>query len=384
MASLENLNRCERVRMADDLPYLLLTPGPLTTSRTVKEAMLRDVSTWDRDYNDIVQEVRAELTRLATRTDDYTTVLMQGSGTFTVEAALGSVIPPEGKLLVISNGAYGERMAQIATRLRIDHVTIVQPEVEPADPARVERALAADPRITHVALVHCETTTGMLNPAEAIGPLVRRQGRSFILDAMSSFAGMPMLAEDLGADYLISSANKCVQGVPGFGFVIARRSKLAGTEGWARSLSLDLFDQWREMESKGGKWRYTSPTHVMLALRQALVELAAEGGVAARHQRYAENHRVLVQGLSRLGFRPLLAAEHHSPIITSFLYPQVNAFSFDVLYEGLKRRGFVIYPGKVSHADTFRVGTIGHVFPDDFRRLVECFAEVVREQGWQV
>ena len=224
----------------------------------------------------------------------------------------------------------------------------------------------------------------MLNPAEAIGPLVRRQGRSFILDAMSSFAGIPMLVDRLAADYLISSANKCVQGVPGFGFVIARCRELAGTEGWARSLSLDLFDQWREMETKGGKWRYTSPTHALLALRQALVELAAEGGVPARNKRYAENHRVLVEGLSRLGFHPLLAAEHRSPIITSFLYPQDERFSFAVLYEGLKRRGFVIYPGKVSHADTFRVGTIGHVFPGDFHRLVECFAEVVRDQGWQV
>jgi 2-aminoethylphosphonate-pyruvate transaminase len=370
--------------MADDIPYLLLTPGPLTTTRTVKEAMLRDVSTWDRDYNDIVEEVRVELTRLATKTGEYTTVLMQGSGTFAVEATLGSVIPPDGKLLVVSNGAYGERMAQIATRLRIEHTTIAQAEIEPADPTRVERALLADRGITHVALVHCETTTGMLNPAEPIGQIVRRQGRSFILDAMSSFAGMPMLAEEIGADYLISSANKCLQGVPGFGFVIARRDKLAGTGGWARSLSLDVFEQWREMETKGGKWRYTSPTHVMLALRQALAELAAEGGVSARSKRYAENHRVLVQGLSRLGFHPLLTPEHRSPIITSFLYPRDQRFVFEHLYAGLKRWGFVIYPGKVGHADTFRVGTIGHVYPDDFRRLVECFSEVVGEQHWEL
>ncbi len=204
--------------MDDDVPYLLLTPGPLTTTRTVKQAMLRDVSTWDRDYNDIVQDVRARLVRLATpthkSTDEFTAVLMQGSGTFAVEATLGSVIPRDGKLLVVNNGAYGQRMVDIAARLAIDHVAITQPEVEPADAAQLDRQLAADPRISHVAVVHCETTTGMLNPAATIGAIVRRHGRVFILDAMSSFAGMPLDMRDVGADYLISSANKCVQGVP--------------------------------------------------------------------------------------------------------------------------------------------------------------------------
>lgn len=375
--------------MDEDVSYLLLTPGPLTTTRKVKEAMLRDVSTWDRDYNDIVEDVRARLVRLATpvvteAATHYTAVLMQGSGTFAVEATLGSVIPRDGKLLVVNNGAYGKRMAEIAHRLCIDNVTLTQPEVEPADAAAIDKHLAADPRITHVALVHCETTTGMLNPAAKIGAIVRRHRRLFILDAMSSFAGLPLDISELQADYLISSANKCVQGVPGFGFVVARRADLERCQGRARSLSLDLFDQWREMESKGGKWRYTSPTHVLLALHQALVELDAEGGVAARAARYAENHRLLVEGLSRPGFRPLLPPEHRSPIITSFFYPRDPGFSFDRMYEALKRRGFVIYPGKVSNADTFRVGTIGHVFPDDIRRLVECFAEVVRQFDWQI
>ncbi len=374
--------------MDDEVPYLLLTPGPLTTSRPVKQAMLRDVSTWDRDYNDIVQDVRRRLVSLATASpaasDAYTAVLMQGSGTFAVEATLGSVVPRDGKLLILDNGAYGRRMVEIATRLGIAHVTIAQAEIAQANPADFERRLAADPGITHVAMVHCETTTGMMNPAAEIGRIVQRHGRIFILDAMSSFAGIPIDAEQWGADYLISSANKCVQGVPGFGFVIARRADLERTAGWARSLSLDLFDQWREMEFKGGKWRYTSPTHVLLALHQALEELANEGGIAARHARYQENHRVLVAGLERLGFRPLLPDAERSPIITAFHYPRDPSFSFDKMYEALKRRGFVIYPGKVSHADTFRVGTIGHVFPHDFQRLVGCFAEVVQEFGWQV
>jgi 2-aminoethylphosphonate-pyruvate transaminase len=362
--------------LEDDVPYLLLTPGPLTTSRAVKRAMLRDVSTWDRDYNDIVQQIRARLVRLVSKGDDCTSVLIQGSGTYAVEGTLGSVIPPQGKLLVVNNGAYGARMAQIAARLKIDHVVITQPEIEPASIAKVEAALAADPSITHVALVHCETTTGMLNPAVEIGRAVRRQGRVFILDAMSSLGGIPIDIDEFACDYVISSANKCVQGVPGFGFVIARRKLLEQTAGWARSLSLDLYDQWREMETKGGKWRYTSPTHVVLAFEQALNELDAEGGPVARNRRYAENHRVLVTGLTKLGYRPLLPAEHRSPIITSFLYPDNPKFSFEALYDALKARGFVIYPGKVSQAETFRVGTIGHVFPADFERLVQSFAEV--------
>jgi len=362
--------------LEDDIPYLLLTPGPLTTSRAVKQAMLRDVSTWDRDYNDIVQQIRARLVRLVSTGDDCTAVLIQGSGTYAVEATLGSVIPPQGKLLVVNNGAYGARMAQIAARLKIEHVVITQPEIEPASVAKVEAALAADPAITHVALVHCETTTGMLNPAIEIGRAVRRQSRAFILDAMSSLGGIPIDIDEFSCDYVISSANKCVQGAPGFGFVIARRARLEQAAGWARSLSLDLYDQWREMETKGGKWRYTSPTHIVLAFEQALNELDLEGGPAARNRRYADNHRVLVAGLTNLGYRPLLPAELRSPIITSFLYPDNPKFSFEALYDALKARGFVIYPGKVSQAETFRVGTIGHVFPADFERLVQSFAEV--------
>ena len=208
--------------MDDEVPYLLLTPGPLTTSRTVKEAMLRDVSTWDRDYNDVVQDVRARLVRLATVSDEYTAVLMQGSGTFAVEATLGSVIPPDGKLLVANNGAYGLRMAQIAARLGIDHVTLAQPEIEPTNTAQLDAMLTADAAISHVALVHCETTTGMLNPVAEVGRIVRHHRRIFILDAMSTFGGLPLDAAEVGADYVISSANKCVQGVPEFRFCHCR------------------------------------------------------------------------------------------------------------------------------------------------------------------
>ena len=372
--------------MDDDIPYLLLTPGPLTTSRTVKSVMMRDFCTWDDDYNSIVQEIRAELVRLAgdasdgSPDDGLTAVLMQGSGTFSVEATIGTAVPRDGKLLVIDNGAYGARMAQIAGRLGIAHGVIAQAETEAADLRRIEAALDGDPAITHVAMVHCETTTGMVNPAAEAGALARRYGKAFILDAMSSFGGIPLTMDAMGADWLISSANKCIQGVPGFGFVVARRGAIEATRGRARSLSLDLYDQWREMEDKGGKWRYTSPTHTVRAFAQALKELRDEGGVEARHARYTENARRLVEGYGRIGFRPLLGPELRSPIITSFLYPSAG-FSFDAFYGAMKRRQFVLYPGKISQAATFRVGTIGHVFPEDIDALVEATGEVVAELG---
>ena len=366
--------------MDDDIPYLLLTPGPLTTSRTVREAMLRDYCTWDIDYNSVVSAIRSRLVGLASDDEQaYTSVLMQGSGTFAVEATVGSVLPPEGKLMVLVNGAYGRRIVEIAERLKINHVSIEQPETEPTDPAALARALEQDAAITHVAMVHCETTTGMLNPAAAVGSLVQMAGRSFILDAMSSFGGITMTMESVHADYLIASANKCIQGTPGFGFVIANREKIAATSGWARSLSLDLHGQWYEMEENGGKWRFTSPTHIVRAFQQALDELDEEGGIAARSQRYVANQKRLVEGMRQIGFRTLLVDDLQSPIITAFHYPADSGFSFQTFYEALKQRRFVIYPGKVTGADTFRIGNIGHVFEQDIEQLLVAVQEATGE-----
>jgi 2-aminoethylphosphonate-pyruvate transaminase len=367
--------------MDDENPYLLLTPGPLTTSPTVRRAMLRDSCTWEAEYNTLVNTIRRRLVALATGRDGYTTVLMQGSGTFAVEATLGSVVPAAGKVLIVNNGAYGRRMVEIADRLHIARTEVSFPETAPADPDHIARLLADDPALTHVALVHCETTSGLLNPVAEVGRLAAAHGKIYIVDAMSSFGGISLTMEELGAHYLISSANKCIQGVPGFGFVIADRALLARTRSWARSLSLDLYDQWREMEEKGGKWRYTSPTHVVRAFAQALNELDAEGGVAARHRRYCANHECLLAGMQAVGFRTLLPRVIQSPIITAFLYPDTTAFSFEVFYQALKSRGFVIYPGKVSQAATFRIGTIGHVFPEDIARLNGQVSEVASEMG---
>jgi 2-aminoethylphosphonate-pyruvate transaminase len=302
--------------------------------------------------------------------DGYTAVLMQGSGTFCVEAAIGTAVPADGALLVLANGAYGVRMVEIARRLRIRVVSQDSGEARPLDLALLGRMLASDPGITHVAVVHGETTTGMLNPVDAVGQIVQAHKRRFIVDAMSTFGGVPLDMAAMGADFLISSANKCIQGVPGFGFVIARREELERTKGQARSLSLDLYDQWREMETKGGKWRFTSPTHVVRAFAQALKELEEEGGVEARHRRYQENHRILVEEMGWLNFSCLLPKEYQSPIITTFLSPAHPGYSFPAFYAAVKKRGFVIYPGKVTSLDTFRIGTIGDVHPADIHRLV--------------
>lgn len=354
-----------------DNPYLLLTPGPLSTTKTVKAVMLRDWCTWDRGYNDIVQDIRRQLVVLG-GSPAYTATLMQGSGTFSVEAAVGSMMPSQGKLLVLANGAYGERIASIARVLRIPVDVHDSGEVSPPDIDRLRRALARDPSITHVAVVHCETTTGMLNPIEQIGPVVKAAGRVFMVDAMSSFGGIPIDLDACGVDVLVSSANKCIQGVPGFGFLLVREALLQTWKGQARSLALDVYDQWHTMETQGGKWRFTSPTHVVRAFAQALKELDAEGGVTARHARYLENQRVLVEGMTRLGYVPLLPAALHSPFITSFRNPE--RFSFRIFYEELKARGFVIYPGKVSVAECFRIGTIGDVAPRQIQALLAAIA----------
>ena len=368
-----------------DTQYLLLTPGPLSTTRTVREAMMQEHSTWDVDYNSIVESIRSRLVRLAVRDDTnldaHTAALMPGSGTFAVESVIGSVIPSDGKLLVLNNGAYGARITTISRMLGIDTVELAQAEIESTDLGQVEQMLVNDPGITHVAMVHCETTTGMLNPVEAVGEIVHRHGREFILDAMSSFGGIPMRMESTGAQYLISSANKCVQGVPGFGFVVADRATLEATKGRARSHSLDLFGQWHEMETKGGKWRFTSPTHVVSAFAQALDELEAEGGVDARHARYVANQKTMVDGMRAIDFRTLIGDEVQSPIITSFYFPDAAEFEFQTFYDALKARGFVIYPGKVSHAQCFRIGSIGDVYPSDMTELIGHVSEVISEMG---
>ena len=299
--------------------YLLLTPGPLSTSQTVREAMLQDWCTWDKDYNEgIVTPIRKGLLAIAGLDgDEYTSVLLQGSGTYCVEATIGATVCPEDKLLILANGAYGKRMAQIADYYHINYVLVSLHETELVTGEVARRALEEHPGITHLSMVHSETTTGLLNPIEEVAEVIKGRGITFIVDAMSSFGGVPIDVKGLGIDFLVSSANKCIQGVPGFGFILAQKDKLMATKGNARSLSLDIYAQWEAMEKGGGKWRFTSPTHVVHAFYQAMKELNEEGGITARYKRYQENHQILVEGMRGLGFKTLLPDDAQGPIITS-------------------------------------------------------------------
>ena len=361
---------------------LLFTPGPLTTSLSVKRAMLHDVGSWHFEFNEIVAGIRRRLLALAgtSRDHGFECILMQGSGSFGVESVLGSVVPPDGRVLILANGAYGERIVRMAEVLKIRHTTYRTAEDTPPEPSRVEHMLAEDSSLTHVAAVHCETTTGILNPIEPIGQVTRQHQRRFIVDAMSSFGALPIDLESCAIDYLVSSANKCIEGVPGFSFALARRDPFLATSGWARSLSLDLLGQWQGFE-KNGQFRYTPPTHALLAFDQALHEWEAEGGVAGRGARYQRNHALLMDGMGTLGFQTFLPANVQSPIITAFRHPADPAFSFDDFYHRLSDRGMIIYPGKLTQVDTFRVGTIGRLFPADLEQLLVAIRLCLVEMG---
>jgi len=355
---------------------LLFTPGPLTTSATVKSAMLRDAGSRDRDFLAVVREIRRRLLAIgeATTVSGYECVLMQGSGTFAIESVISSAIPRDGRLLVLVNGAYGRRIAQIARIHGIVTEVMEAPENRRISPGEVSARLAKAPP-THVAIVHCETTTGILNPVEEIGEIVAGAGAAYIVDAMSSFGAIPIGMEVVHADFLISSANKCIEGVPGFAFVLARRTALVAAKGQSRTLSLDLHAQWAGLESDG-QFRFTPPTHALLAFHQALLELEAEGGVPGRAARYRRNQELLVKGMVAMGFEAYLAPEDRSYIITTYRYPADLEFRFEEFYQQLSEAGCVIYPGKLSQEACFRIGTIGRIFEADVQRLLNAIAAI--------
>ena len=367
--------------LTDCKDKILFTPGPLTTSRTVKQAMLRDLGSRDYEFITLVKDIRQKLVKLAQgNADEYTAILMQGSGTFGLDAVVSSTVKPEGKLLVIINGAYGKRIAKIAFVLKIETAALECPENKTPDLEQIKSTLKADPKITNVAVVHCETTTGIINPIKQIGAIVKNAGAKYFVDAMSSFGAVPINVVECNIDYLVSSANKCIEGVPGFSFVLARLSSLKETAGYARSLSLDLSNQYLGFE-KNGQFRFTPPTHALIAFHQALAELEAEGGVKGRAQRYRNNYETLTAAMREMGFKEYLRPEDQGYIITSFLYPQVPNFSFEKFYERLNEKGYVIYPGKVSNADCFRIGNIGRIFESDIRSLLAAIRETIAEMG---
>lgn len=357
---------------------LLFTPGPLTTSPGVKQAMLHDAGSWHFEFNALVASVRRRLLAIAelAPAEGWEAILLQGSGTYGVEAVFQTAVPRNGKVVVLSNGAYGGRMAQILARASIAHVVLRTPEDEPVSAEPLAALLASDHAITHVAMVHCETTTGILNPIHEIGTVARAHGKTFIVDAMSSFGSIPIDFKACGIDFLISSPNKCLEGVPGFCFVFCRRDPLLGCAGHARSLSLDLLDQLESFE-RNGQFRYTPPTHALLAFARALDEFEAEGGVRARGARYRANHQVLCSGLAELGLRAFLVPALQSYIITAFHFPDHPTFDFGNFYRELSERGFIIYPGKLTQVNTFRIGTIGRLFPADLHQLVYAIGAIL-------
>lgn len=366
--------------ITDPNTYKLLTPGPLTTSLSVRKEMLVDRCTWDDDYKEMTQFVRRELLTLAHVSEpDYTTVLMQGSGTFGVESVLSSVVGKNDCVLVPVNGAYSERMCQILERYGIAFVREDFAWNERVDAARLESVIAAHPEITTISIVHNETTSGLINDLVSVSEVVKKRNLRFIVDAMSSFGAVDVNVAELGIDFLISSANKCIQGVPGFSFIIARREALRATEGNARTISLDLHSQWKTMEKDNGKWRFTSPTHVVAAFAQALKELQQEDGVTVRGERYAATNRKLREGMRTLGFEPFVSEAFQGPIITTFLYPAGRNLDFKHMHHWLKEQGYVIYPGKLTDRDTFRIGNIGEIYDADADRILELFAQYTKE-----
>ncbi|MGO9992033.1 MAG: 2-aminoethylphosphonate--pyruvate transaminase [Steroidobacteraceae bacterium] len=359
---------------------ILLTPGPLTTSAATKAAMLSDWGSWDSAFNELTASVCRDLVAIVNAQRDHVCVPLQGSGTFAVEAALGTLVPKGGKVLVPDNGAYCKRIVRILGYLGREAVVLSHGEQEAADPARIDAALAADPSITHVAQVHCETGTGILNPLPEIATTVDNHRRGLIIDAMSSYGAIPIDARTLCFDALIAASGKCLEGVPGMGFVIARRTTLERSGGNSCSLAMDLVDQWQYMQ-KTGQWRFTPPTHVVAALRAAIDQYQVQGGLPGRLARYTENCAALVSGMRELGFKTFLPDALQAPIIVTFHSPRNPAYNFSEFYRRVRDRGFILYPGKLTAVDTFRVGCIGAIGADSLRQAVTAIAGALREMG---
>ncbi|MCT9825796.1 2-aminoethylphosphonate--pyruvate transaminase [Pseudomonas sp. Y39-6] len=355
---------------------ILLTPGPLTTSARTRQAMLVDWGSWDERFNQLTASVCSQLLAILNGAATHHCVPLQGSGTFAVEAAIGTLVPRNGKVLVLINGAYGKRLAKICEVLGRDFSTFETAEDEPCSAADVDRLLHADPAITHVALIHCETSTGLLNPLPQIAQAVKEHGKRLIVDAMSSFGALPIDAREVPFDALIAASGKCLEGVPGMGFVFAEKHALGAAQGNCHSLALDLFEQ-HEYMARTGQWRFTPPTHVVAALHEALLQYHEDGGLPARQRRYANNCQVLLDGMAELGLRSFLPAAIQAPIIVTFHAPTDPRYQFKAFYERVKAKGFILYPGKLTEVDTFRVGCIGHVDAAEMRAAVAAIAQAL-------
>jgi 2-aminoethylphosphonate-pyruvate transaminase len=359
---------------------ILLTPGPLTTTRATKEAMLRDWGSRDATFIAINARVRDRLRAIVNASDTHVTVPMQGSGTFAVEAALGTLVPKNGKSLVLVNGAYGKRMCKILDYMGRAYAAYETAEDTPPDPAEVDRRLAADPSLSHVLMIHCETTSGLLNPVGEVAQIAKARGRALLLDSMSAFGAIPLDLKATPCDAVMASSNKNLEGVPGMGFVIVRTETLKAAKGNAHSLSLDLYDQWQAMEANK-QWRFTPPIHVIVALDKAIEQFDKAGGVKGRNARYSANCRILVDGMRKMGFVTLLPDKLQAPIIVTFRMPKDPNFKFERFYELLKDQGYVIYLGKLTVADSFRMGCIGAIGSREMKGALSAVRNALRELG---
>lgn len=359
---------------------VLLTPGPLTTSHQTKTAMLHDWGSRDQSFIDTNARIRQRLLEIANANGTHVCVPLQGSGTFIVEAALRTLIPAKGKALILVNGAYGSRMAKILDYACRAYLIQKTPEDIPPCVNTLDKTLAADSNITHVLIVHCETTSGILNPIEDVARTVKKHARSLIIDAMSTFGAIKLNASAVYFDAVMASSNKCLEGVPGVGFALIRQTVLENCNGNAGSLCLDLYDQWRSMESNF-QWRFTPPTHVIAAFDAAIEQFDIEGGVTGRFQRYSENCRILIDGMNELGFETLLPSNLQAPIIVTFKMPADAAFDFDVFYNRVKECGYVLYPGKLTVVPSFRIGCIGHISAENMRAALRAIHKTLKQMG---
>jgi len=366
-----------------DRDPILLTPGPLTTTLRTKLAMLKDWGSWDADFNAVTAQLRSRLLDIVHGQDSHVVVPLQGSGTFSVEAAVATVVPPGdkgGHVLVLDNGAYCKRAAKLTQMMGRRASLLAFAEDEPVSAAALNDRLGADASITHVILIHCETGTGVLNPLAAVAKVCESHGKGLIVDAMSSFGALPIDARSVRFDALVAASGKCLEGVPGMGFVFLRKAILDGCAGNSQSLAMDLHDQHVYME-KTSQWRFTPPTHVMVALAEAVALFVEEGGQPARLARYADNCRTLIDGLAALGLRPFLRPELQAPIIVTFHAPADTRYEFKRFYAAAKARGFILYPGKLTQVETFRVGCIGAIGRNEMQQAVNAVADTLREMG---
>ncbi|MBI5280020.1 MAG: 2-aminoethylphosphonate--pyruvate transaminase [Burkholderiales bacterium] len=363
-----------------DRDRILLTPGPLTTTLRTKLAMLRDWGSWDADFNAVTARLRRSLLAVVHGEDTHAVVPLQGSGTFSVEAAVATVVPRDGHVLVLDNGAYCKRAAKLTQMMGRRCTVLPFDEAAPVSPAALDDKLATDGSITHVVLIHCETGAGVLNPLQAVAQVCEKRGKGLIVDAMSSFGALPIDARAVRFDALVAASGKCLEGVPGMGFVFLRKAILDGCAGQSQSLAMDLHDQYVYME-KTGQWRFTPPTHVVVALAEAVVQFEEEGGQPARLARYTRNYQTLVDGMARLGFIPFLDPSVQAPIIVTFHAPGDPRYEFKAFYAAARQHGFILYPGKLTEIDTFRVGCIGAIGPGEIEQAVHAVELALQDLG---